>query len=176
MTDRSCKDQDVIAYVPLDSYRLDGILDILARVASRLRSDPVFLPPLRLTDKVRAEMAQYDAQTLLNEVKTQYGHLHNKVMGLTALDISARGFNYLFGLADPGSGVAILSVARLIKHGDEHLTLSRIEKEVTHELGHLFGLKHCRNSKCVMSFSNNVIEVDGKSADFCSDCDYLLFK
>ncbi|MBV9667768.1 MAG: hypothetical protein JO327_06520, partial [Nitrososphaeraceae archaeon] len=36
---------------------------------------------------------------------------------------------------------------------DEYLFYQRIVKEAVHELGHAFGMNHCRNTSCVMHFS-----------------------
>jgi len=44
-----------------------------------------------------------------------------------------------------------------------------IEKEVIHELGHIFGLPHCKN-KCVMQFSNSLAEAMEKPSHFCQEC------
>ena len=53
---------------------------------------------------------------------------------------------------------------------DPDLTLERAVKEARHELGHTFGLVHCRRPDCVMRASTDVGEVDVKSARFCREC------
>jgi archaemetzincin len=45
-----------------------------------------------------------------------------------------------------------------------------VEKETLHELGHILGLEHCPNPRCVMSFSNSIYDVDRKEARFCEMC------
>ena len=42
-------------------------------------------------------------------------------------------------------------------------------KEAIHELGHTFGLKHCKNN-CVMKSSQYPSDVDKKLSEFCEDC------
>jgi archaemetzincin len=54
---------------------------------------------------------------------------------------------------------------------DPRLLFARAEKEATHELGHAYGLKHCRSFDCVMRFSNSVEEVDLKACNFCQLCE-----
>jgi archaemetzincin len=46
----------------------------------------------------------------------------------------------------------------------------RIVKEAVHELGHAFGLNHCRNIKCVMHFSNSLSDTDIKTSHLCNVC------
>ena len=36
--------------------------------------------------------------------------------------------------------------------------------------GHLFGLVHCTNNKCIMHFSNTVKDTDEKEQTFCQNC------
>jgi archaemetzincin len=43
-----------------------------------------------------------------------------------------------------------------------------------HELGHAFGLVHCRDQRCVMRASTYVEEVDLKDAGFCDACRTLM--
>ncbi|MEA2005134.1 MAG: hypothetical protein U9O50_02570 [Acidobacteriota bacterium] len=46
--------------------------------------------------------------------------------------------------------------------------------EAVHELGHTYGLSHCPDAKCVMHFSNSLLDTDKKSASFCTHCHKLL--
>ena len=44
-----------------------------------------------------------------------------------------------------------------------------LAKEGMHEVGHLLGLEHCRNS-CVMSLSDSKEKAVGKPAHLCANC------
>ena len=84
-------------------------------------------------------------------------------------DLFEEGFNFVFGEAEREGRNAVVSVWRL-RHEDESVFFRRVLKEVNHELGHCFGLEHCPNPSCVMSFSNSLIEVDRKGEGFCGTC------
>ena len=96
-------------------------------------------------------------------------------LGITPFDIYSDGLNFVFGIASPVVRCAIVSYHRLISYNRE-LFISRVRKEVTHEMGHVFGLKHCTYPGCVMNFSNSLYEVDLKSEDFCPNCRKKLEK
>lgn len=102
-----------------------------------------------------------------------------KILGILNADVYEDGLNFIFGEAQLFGKVAFVSIFRLNPkfYGIENreLFLERIEKEVTHELGHLFGLSHCER-KCVMRFSNSIYEVDEKSKSFCKYCEGKLKK
>ena len=51
-----------------------------------------------------------------------------------------------------------------------HLTRARLATEAVHEVGHLFGLVHCRRPGCAMARSSTTGEVDRKSGRLCPDC------
>ena len=51
-----------------------------------------------------------------------------------------------------------------------HLLYQRTLKEILHELGHTFGLVHCKNYQCVMNSSTYVEDIDLKMAQFCTKC------
>lgn len=41
---------------------------------------------------------------------------------------------------------------------------------MTHEIGHMFGIKHCQWLSCVMQGSNHMEESDRRPLDFCPVC------
>jgi archaemetzincin len=96
-------------------------------------------------------------------------------LGIVDVDLYSPEFDFVFGEAEMSSGVATLSLYRL---RPEYYGLSpdaktfeeRVIKEAVHELGHLYGLGHCTNKKCVMRFSTSIVDVDRKSEAFCLKC------
>ena len=97
------------------------------------------------------------------------------ILGITPYDIYSDGLNFVFGIASPHYRAAVVSYARLIT-SDKALFISRVRKEITHEMGHVFGLEHCTTPGCVMNFSNSLYEVDLKSENFCERCRKKLEK
>lgn len=82
-------------------------------------------------------------------------------------DLYCDGMNFVFGLASYRKG-AILSTFRLF-------TTELVEKEAVHEVGHVLGLKHCKN-RCVMHFSNSLLEAMEKPCELCESCKMLIDK
>ena len=117
---------------------------------------------------------QYNASLILNEVYSNAPKDDSKILGITDLDLYTRGLNFVFGQAQLGGKCAIISTFRLNPkfnntEKNEPL-LKRTIKEAIHELGHTFGLDHCSNKRCVMSFSNDLERADYKSLEFCQKC------
>ncbi len=115
---------------------------------------------------------QYLASKILNELKKIKVDDINKVLGITDVDLYARGLNFVFGQAELEGRNCLISVIRLdprFYHDNynKNLFYDRILKEAIHELGHTFGLKHCNNRKCVMVFSNSLLDTDYKPSIFC---------
>lgn len=130
---------------------------------------------LDLNPFYNAERRQYNGDRLLQHIPACTRSAYSRIIGLFRVDLYIPILTYIFGQARLGEKEAIASVFRLrnelygLKEDDE-LLLSRTIKEVIHELGHTFGLIHCRAPECVMRSSTYVEEIDLKSASFCHSC------
>ena len=50
------------------------------------------------------------------------------------------------------------------------LTFERSVKEAIHELGHTYGLIHCKKYECSMHASTTAEDVDMKGTGLCAEC------
>lgn len=90
-------------------------------------------------------------------------------------DLFAPDEEYVFGLARPDRGAAVVSTARLHNHyygrpASEDDLLDRVAKEGAHEVGHLLGLEHCPERECVMYAPRSLDELDRKRKMICPAC------
>lgn len=98
-----------------------------------------------------------------------------KIVGVVDVDLFVPILTFVFGEAQLGGRVAVVSTARLKQEfyglpPNESLTELRLVKECAHEIGHTFGLTHCRSSRCVMYLSNTIRDVDAKGEKLCEKC------
>ena len=118
-----------------------------------------------------AERSQSLAGAFLNELHALPEKNGIKLLGVTETDLYSTGLNFVFGQAEVGGTAAVISLARLYPAdtdgGGADLLRERTLKEAVHELGHTYGLDHCRDRYCVMHFSTGITETDVKSDEFC---------
>lgn len=164
--------------------------NLLAEVASSLaeefgidveRGDTLPVP-----ESYSRRRGQFRSDVFLGALKArragfmgQAGKMAPLTVGVTDLDLFVPELNFIFGQADTKSGVAVVSIARLnaehySRDPDQELLKERTIKEVTHEIGHIFGLSHCMKPECIMFFSANVTETDQKGPGFCAACSLWL--
>ena len=122
-----------------------------------------------------SQRRQYRAGDFLPPLARWRQEQRDLVLGITAVDLFVPRLNFVFGLAEPGQQCAVISVARLDPRFFQQppnpaLVQERTLKEAVHELGHLLGLPHCRNSRCIMYFSNTLADTDRKGPGFCPAC------
>ncbi|MCE4624260.1 MAG: matrixin family metalloprotease [Desulfurococcales archaeon] len=123
--------------------------------------------PLSFYDPARM---QYNATLVNGFLYDRYRPLieprRRLLVGVVGADGFVSGLNFVFGLASPEIGVASVYTARM--RGPR--LWERVLKVVVHETGHLLGLGHCSDPRCVMRFSNSLMELDEKGSRFCPRC------
>jgi len=125
------------------------------------------------------ERSQFLAPEILDRLEQNKLDQKYWMLGIIDVDLYTTELkNYVFGQAAPAKGVALISLYRLRQElpPDPVLFSSRILKEAVHEIGHIFGLEHCSNIKCVMHFSNSLHDTDIKKPSFCSQCQPKLIQ
>lgn len=153
-----------------------NLLSYLQKELSKVFEIPVVienkmpLPKLGYSQKRK----QYDGNYFIWKLKKK-GAKDKILLGICDVDLYVSGLNFIFGLASPLEKVAVISLTRLReefynKPPKESLFYIRTLKEAIHEIGHLFYLEHCKNPKCVMFFSNSIIDTDNKGPNFCPSC------
>jgi archaemetzincin len=102
-----------------------------------------------------------------------------KILAICDFDAYSGSLNFVFGQAHLDGSISAIYLPRLRQEfyglkPDESLFYQRIVKEAVHELGHAFGLNHCKNIRCVMHFSNSLSDTDIKTSHFCNVCKGLI--
>ncbi len=118
---------------------------------------------------------QYNGNTLLQKVESLHTTDSVKVVGLLNVDLFIPILTYIFGQAILGGKSAVASSYRLNNEfygmpADRTILSNRFRKEIVHELGHTFGLIHCKSPGCVMQSSTYVEDIDLKNEHLCPQC------
>lgn len=133
-------------------------------------------PPVAQVDfAFDAARDQYASRPIIAALLAGHAPGAERVLGITGLDLFVPVLTYVFGEAQFEGPVALVSSCRLANEfygipADGEMFQERVEKEAVHELGHTYGLVHCRDGLCVMRSSTYVEEIDLKNADFCTAC------
>lgn len=126
-----------------------------------------------------ADRGQYNATLILAALLRFRSDPASKIVGITRVDLFIPVLTFVFGQAQLDGPGALVSTHRLrneyygLPRNRERL-VERTVKEVVHELGHSFGLVHCRDYNCVMHAATYVEDVDLKPSTFCPSCLSLL--
>jgi len=132
------------------------------------------IPEIDLSKYYSEERDQYYSTKLIEYALSNFSSF-KKILMITDFDLYVPVLTFVFGEAQLNGKAAIVSAHRLYPEfyglpPNEDLFLARLIKEINHELGHTYGLRHCLNFECVMHSSSNVDEIDIKGEAFCKKC------
>jgi len=162
----------LVAVGEIDRNVMDRLKNDLGRVFNQRVSVGKGMPePDYAFDQKRK---QYLSTAILRAIVKQEEYApFEKILGIVDHDLFVPELNFVFGEASPKA--AVISLTRLRQAfyrlpQDQDLFHRRVLTEAVHELGHAYGLGHCGNSRCVMSFSNSLSDTDRKGPEFCPKC------
>jgi len=166
-------DRPLIAVAPVGETPPDTVAEIGPILANNLNAQVVTAPGIALTSSAYdAHRRQYHSTQILDALARTKRTEWERLLGVVDVDLYVPELNFVFGEADRRRGVAVFSLARLRPSGSGEnahaLFLKRAATEAIHELGHTYGLGHCRDRDCVMWFSNTLAESDRKGLAFCA--------
>ncbi len=113
---------------------------------------------------------QFDALKIINALSHEERDVYFRI-GVTGLDICTPILTFVFGESQLGGSTALVSINRLQGNGAD-LAYDRAAKISVHEVGHILGLEHCWELRCLMHFSRDVEQLDSLPLSFCEACQY----
>jgi archaemetzincin len=111
-----------------------------------------------------ASRSQYNAECIFDYAVKQKSN--GFFLMIISEDIYIRDLNYVFGIGATNLG-SIVSTFRIEND------IESLYKIILHEIGHVFGLKHCL-SPCSMAPSNNLYDLHQMQASYCLNCKLKL--
>jgi archaemetzincin len=131
--------------------------------------------PMNTEFAFHAERRQYHSTEILGRLQALAGAECWRILGVTDFDLYIPILTFVFGEAQIGGSVAVVSTHRLHQEfyglpADEDLFHDRLLKESLHEIGHTLDLRHCEDYRCAMAGSHAVEWIDLKESAICSEC------
>lgn len=163
------KRADALRLQPLGTRRATAPLFALMRDYAQafFGLDAIVLDPRPMFDKPHVPTRdQHNSSMILDELADAVPAGAEIVLGVTELDLFARGKPYVFGESRAERRTGICSLARLAAP-DAALFERRALKLVSHEAGHLLSIAHCTTHRCLMQGSNTLEESDGQPLHLC---------
>lgn len=124
------------------------------------------------------DRSQYHSTAILKALEAAAPPEAVKVAALCRVDLFIPILTYVYGEAQLDGKACIVSTHRLDEDTDasvkNELFIERVTKEIVHELGHTFNLRHCQDHTCLMHYCRNEKDVDRKSNQLCRYCTVLL--
>jgi archaemetzincin len=153
-------------------FSLEKVISEEFTASSIVRASPIKEIPVELFDKQRKQWKSNDILQWLSNI-FKPSSKSSRLLAICDFDAYSDELNFVFGEAYVDGSVSAIYLSRLRQEfyglrPNESVFYQRLVKEAVHELGHSFGLGHCKNIKCVMHFSNSLSDTDFKASRFCN--------
>ena len=162
----------VIALACVGQAPPSALTELEPALGEAFRCELVRAPAVRLPSTAYdRRRGQYRTAPLLDALAAVKRPDWERLVGVVDVDLFVPELSFVFGEADKRRGVAVFSLARLGSGRDaqgQPLFARRASTEAIHEVGHTYGLAHCKDPECVMWFSTTLAETDRKGTNFCS--------
>lgn len=170
-----------ISILPLDEITVP-FLEHIGNALQRTFDCPYTILPcedISLHTSALLHEGKYNSTAILLYILEKMPRDSLKILAVTQRDLYSPIFSYLYGEAQLNGTAALMSLYRLRPEfyrlpSDRDLFLSRCEKQAIHEIGHTFGLVHCKDKNCVMYPSSSINDTDVKSNSLCPVCTRLV--
>ena len=162
--------------VPLDEGTRKYAGWLLNELCRRFTLKPQSGIVSRLPDEAfNAKQNQYYPTPILSKLEMLKGSEFELILATTEEDLYIPSKNYVMGQANSASRTAIVSTFRIKPEfyglpENEELLKSRMVNIASHEVGHMLGLKNCKNSDCQMFPVETVSDLDNRPESFCAEC------
>lgn len=166
----------VIQVLPLGQVAREDLAVVSAAIRGRFGGRCEILPASPLPAQAFHSLrGQYDSDAILEHLFDRLPVDVLRLIGVTGADLFADGRNFVFGYAHMRDRVAVFSTLRLRERWwgraeDETLLRARIDKALTHEIGHTFHAPHCPRSRCVMHQVEFLWQLDELDPEYCRSC------
>ena len=136
--------------------------------------------PVSSRENSMTNRKQWHTGEMLRWLKSQLPRDAYGLLAVTMTDLyPGENWNFVFGQATYKNRVGVFSFARFhpqLGFGDaeqedaDFVALRRACKVLTHEMGHMFGIKHCIYYECNMNGANSLPEMDSTPMHLCPVC------
>jgi archaemetzincin len=167
----------VIQVLPLGEVAREDLAVVAAAIKGRFDCRCEVLPSAQLPGQAwRPLRGQYDSDAILEHLFDRLPVDVLRIIGVTQVDLFAEGRNFVFGYAHMRDRVAVFSTLRLNERwwgrpDNPALYRSRIDKALTHEIGHTFHAPHCPRERCVMHQVEFLSQLDELDPTYCPACE-----